>query len=203
VDINSDDERNGNVSLRGLRVLDVGCGSGRPATSLCLDYGVDVTGVDLSACQLELARKHLDSPRSSPDERGHLDLVHGDIMDQHFFQESFDGVVGLGSLAHLPKEEQTVFLNRAEKWLKPGGLLMIKITTDEVDHKEKTVSVGHQLGWLYWSGWGEEKMLQVLGSLGFAILDKESNANVDGLSELKHTWVIAKKTGLRVQGEQD
>jgi ubiquinone/menaquinone biosynthesis C-methylase UbiE len=47
--------------LRGRRVLDVGCGTGRLAASLADDYGCKVWGVDPSAEMLEVARSRVPS----------------------------------------------------------------------------------------------------------------------------------------------
>jgi ubiquinone/menaquinone biosynthesis C-methylase UbiE len=45
--------------LRGRRVLDVGCGTGRLAAALAERYGCKVWGVDLSSEMLEVARRRL------------------------------------------------------------------------------------------------------------------------------------------------
>jgi SAM-dependent methyltransferase len=45
--------------LRGRRVLDVGCGTGRLAAALAERYGCKVWGVDLSPEMLEVARRRL------------------------------------------------------------------------------------------------------------------------------------------------
>ncbi|HEX6526500.1 MAG TPA: methyltransferase domain-containing protein [Streptosporangiaceae bacterium] len=44
---------------RGARVLDAGCGTGLPTARQLLDAGLAVTGIDISAVMLELARRNV------------------------------------------------------------------------------------------------------------------------------------------------
>ncbi|MEQ8148090.1 class I SAM-dependent methyltransferase [Streptomyces sp. OP7] len=66
------DEILGDVS--GLRVLDIGCGTGRHAAHVARAYGAQVDGVDASAAQIARARaRHPDVPG--------LRLIHADAVE--------------------------------------------------------------------------------------------------------------------------
>jgi SAM-dependent methyltransferase len=96
----------------GAEVLDLGCGAGSEALRR-----FRVTGVDLSARQLELARERL------PDAR----LLQADMTTVEFPDASFDGVVALYSLGHVPTERQPALLEAIARWLRPGGVLLASV----------------------------------------------------------------------------
>jgi cyclopropane fatty-acyl-phospholipid synthase-like methyltransferase len=97
----------------GARVLDLGCGPGVPSTRLLADH-FDVIGVDISATQLDAARRNV--PGAS--------FVHGDLAHVDFPPESFDGVAALYSISHVPREEHGALFERVSRWLVPGGLFL-------------------------------------------------------------------------------
>ena len=81
--------------LRGLRVLDAGCGTGALAVEAAR-RGAHVTAIDLSATLVTLARER--APRDLGD--GAIEFSVGDMMDPALGQ--FDHVVGMDSLIHYP-----------------------------------------------------------------------------------------------------
>jgi SAM-dependent methyltransferase len=73
--------------------------------------GYAVTGVDLSAVQVERARQLVPAAR----------ILHADATEVSFAPASFDAVVSLYLLIHLPLDEQPLLLGRIGGWLRPGG----------------------------------------------------------------------------------
>ena len=98
----------------GGSVLDVGCGSGVPVARTLTDAGHRVTGVDLSAVQVRRARERVPQAR----------FLHADATTAVFEPASFDAVVCLFSLIHMPLAEQPPLLRRIAQWLHPGGLFV-------------------------------------------------------------------------------
>src|SRR5712691_8453956 len=94
-------------------VLELGCGRGVPTTRE-LARRHRVTGVDISAVQIELARHHV--PEAS--------FVHGDAMEVEVAPASFDAVVALFVFGHVPTEEQSGLIARIGLWLRDGGLFL-------------------------------------------------------------------------------
>lgn len=94
----------------GADVLELGCGRGVPATRE-LARRHRVTGVDISAVQVELARHHV--PEAS--------FVHSDAMELEIAPASFDAVVALFLFGHVPAEEQPGLIARIAFWLRDGG----------------------------------------------------------------------------------
>ena len=97
----------------GSDVLELGCGRGVP-TARDLARRHRVTGVDISAVQIELARHHV--PEAS--------FVHADATELQVAEASLDAVVALFFFGHVPAEEQRDLIVRIGLWLRPGGHLL-------------------------------------------------------------------------------
>ncbi|MFG1965625.1 SAM-dependent methyltransferase [Nonomuraea sp. NPDC049028] len=104
---------------KGRRILDIGCGTGRPAIALARTAGVDVVGVTISEREVELGS------RLAKDE-GLADRVTfhvADALELPFEPDSFDGAWLFESLLHMP--DQARVLRQAYSVLRPGGVLVI------------------------------------------------------------------------------
>jgi 2-polyprenyl-3-methyl-5-hydroxy-6-metoxy-1,4-benzoquinol methylase len=95
-------------------VLDLGCGCGVPVARALVDAGVSVTGVDLSDVQIDRARSLV--PGAT--------FVRADATNVSFPPHSFDAVVCLYMLIHLPLDEQPPLLAAIASWLRPGGVFV-------------------------------------------------------------------------------
>jgi SAM-dependent methyltransferase len=97
----------------GADVLELGCGRGVPvARELARRHSV--TGVDISAVQIELARHHV--PEAS--------FVHADAGELEVAAASVDAVVALHFFGHVPMAEQPDLIRRIGSWLRPSGYLL-------------------------------------------------------------------------------
>ncbi len=79
--------------LRGLRVLDAGCGTGALAVEAA-HRGAEVLAIDLSATLVDLARERQPEIRNA----GSIDFRSGDMLAPEL--GSFDYVVGMDSVIH-------------------------------------------------------------------------------------------------------
>ncbi len=104
---------------RGLRVLDVGCGTGRPALRLARSTGAEVVGVTISREQVRLANLAAEADRL----RGQVTFQHGDASDLAFAPDSFDAAWLFESLLHMPDPQHV--LKQIATVLRPGGRLAI------------------------------------------------------------------------------
>jgi SAM-dependent methyltransferase len=98
----------------GRAVLDLGCGSGLPVARDLAAAGYRVTGVDISEVQISRARELV--PQAG--------FLRADVTTVDFAPASFDAVICLYMLIHLPLEEQPPLLSRIASWLRPGGLFV-------------------------------------------------------------------------------
>ncbi|KAK3301694.1 S-adenosyl-L-methionine-dependent methyltransferase [Chaetomium strumarium] len=178
----------GDVSLGGLRALELGCGCGVPVIGTLLARGFEVLGVDLSSTQVQMAtRKYF------PDEvqNGQLVVVEKDMMELTYPPGEFDVVVALYSLIHLPRNEQRVMMERVHRWLKPGGMILMNYSVEELEGEVIEKWLGQEKGWVYWSAWGKDKMLDMLDELEFKVLLQEVKG--DEGTDASFLWVIAQK----------
>jgi SAM-dependent methyltransferase len=95
-------------------VLDLGCGCGVPVARFLADAGHHVTGVDISDVQIERARRLVPAGTFVRADATRLDLP----------STSFDAVVCLYALIHMPLADQPRLIGRIATWLRPGGWLL-------------------------------------------------------------------------------
>ncbi|QLD27546.1 class I SAM-dependent methyltransferase [Micromonospora carbonacea] len=98
-------------------VLDLGCGCGVPAARFLAAAGHHVTGVDISAVQVERARRLVPTGTFLRADATRVDLPPG----------SFDAIICLYALIHLPLPEQPRLIGRIATWLRPGGWLLATV----------------------------------------------------------------------------
>ena len=96
-------------------VLDLGCGCGIPVAATLASNGHRVTGIDLSEVQITRARRLV--PNAT--------FLHADANQVSFPDRTFDAVVSLYALIHMPLDEQPRLISRIADWLRPGGLLLV------------------------------------------------------------------------------
>lgn len=99
------------------RMADLGCGYGSFLYFLREEGYRNIAGVDVSAEQVDWARK-LGIPNIVQDDCGRF--LEG-------CRQEFDCLTALDLLEHLTKEETLSLLHAAHSALKPGGLLIVKV----------------------------------------------------------------------------
>ncbi|MDE1874413.1 MAG: class I SAM-dependent methyltransferase [Candidatus Micrarchaeota archaeon] len=160
---------------RNAKVLDVGCGSGKVA-ALLSNYGLRVIGIDISKNMLKLAKEN------SPKSRFYL----MNMKDMNFPTKSFDGVISLYAIIHLPRRYHYEVLKRMYKFLKPGGKLLISVGRS--DSKEWFEENWHG-GRMYWSHFSRKKNEDLIANAGFKI----KHSYVIGSPNDKHVFIFAGK----------
>ena len=166
----------------GSDVLDLGCGGGRQ-TAHALAAAHRYTGVDISERQLERARARL--PEAV--------FLHGDAAGVDFARGSFDAVVSLFMLGHVPRAEQEPLLRKIATWLRPGGLLLATMgTADAADVVEED--------WLgapmFFASFDEPANLRMLERSGFVIAAaRVVPFDEPGPGLVRFMWVLASTPG--------
>ena len=97
------------------RVLDLGCGCGVPVARTLALAGHDVLGVDVSQVQVDRARRLV--PQAQ--------FLRADVTALRLPARSYDAVVALYSLIHLPLPDQPVLLGSIADWLVDDGVLLL------------------------------------------------------------------------------
>ena len=98
----------------GSRVLDLGCGAGVPAARDLAAAGFRVTGVDISGVQVRRARNLV--PEGT--------FIRADMATWDTSDGSFDAIVCLYALIHVPLEDQRSLFPRLRRWLTDSGYLL-------------------------------------------------------------------------------
>lgn len=106
------------VGLRGRRVLDLGCGRGAASRQIA-GYGADVIGIDPDPTEIEMAIAAARATESP------VRFIAGVIGDVGLADASFDLVVMLKSLHHVPVAQMDDILRVIAEKLVPGGLLFV------------------------------------------------------------------------------
>jgi SAM-dependent methyltransferase len=161
----------------GARVLDLGCGTGETSTGRLAER-FRVTGVDLSARQIDLARRHV--PGAA--------FIHGDFTRLAFADASFDGVTAFYSISHVPRERHGRLFETIRRWLAPGGLFLA--TLGARDSPDWT---GPWLGdVMFFSSYGAEENRRLLRTAGFELLLDEVRVTAEPDGDVPFLWVIAR-----------
>lgn len=106
----------------GGHVLDVGCGHGRPVAEAIVARGYRLTGLDVSAGMIGLARANV--PQAT-----FLRLSPAELA----VEAEFDGACAFFSLLHLDPIELRLALPPLHRALKPGGHLLLVSGLPEVN----------------------------------------------------------------------
>jgi cyclopropane fatty-acyl-phospholipid synthase-like methyltransferase len=159
-------------------VLDLGCGSGKPA-DVEISKEHQVTGVDISQTQINLARQNVPT--------GHF--LHIDAGSAEFPPSSFDAVVSFYTLEHIPREEHKTVLQNIYKWLRVGGLLLISMEAGDYDDV-----MGEWLGVpMFISCYDPDTMKQMVNEAGFELLETAIETQLEGVNDIPFLWVLGQK----------
>jgi cyclopropane fatty-acyl-phospholipid synthase-like methyltransferase len=164
----------------GDRVLELGCGAGEPCTRILAERFA-VTGIDISAEQLARARAHVPSAR----------FVQADLTTLELEPESYDAVVAVYVLNHIPRELLGELLRRIARCLVVGGHLLASFGT--ADEAEWT---GEWLGTtMFFSSWDPSTNRRLLQDAGFELLEDDlvtvHEPPPDG--DATFEWVLARR----------
>ncbi|KAL1895409.1 hypothetical protein Sste5346_005215 [Sporothrix stenoceras] len=180
-----------------LRILELGCGAGRPVTEKLLVEldPVHVTANDISTGQLDMARDALGEhgEKVAPSANSRVDWVEGDMMALDFPENSLDAVVGFYSVIHLPGPEQATLLGRIGKWLKPGtGYFLANFSDRVMPGMVHEKWLKQDEGWMFWSGLGVPQTEAAVAGEGKLKLEV-SKLEKDDVDDVDFHWVIARK----------
>lgn len=131
------------LMLEGLdhspRILELGCGDGVPVAR-DLAGRSDYLGIDISPVQIARARDRVPNGTFRCDEMSSL----------QFEPETFDAIVALYSIIHLPRETHASLLRTISTWLRPGGRFLATLGHTAWTGTEENW-LGIENGTMFWS----------------------------------------------------
>ena len=160
------------------KVLDAGCGAGIPISEILSEH-FQVTGVDFSEAQVELAKKNVPT----------AEFLCEDMTKMDFPDETFDGITSYYAIIHIPREEHQALLANFHRMLKPGGLALLCLGAEHLIDDIDENYLGTRM---YWSHYDADTYLNMLRDCGFEILWSRNvtDATCEGAG---HLFVLAQK----------
>jgi SAM-dependent methyltransferase len=162
----------------GSDVLELGCGAGIPMTAALADRRT-VTGVDISATQLAMARRNV--PGAA--------FIHADMTTLAFGPASFDAVVAFYALTHVPRDEGAELIERVRGWLRPGGLFLASMGADDEPGDVEADWLGVDM---YFSHFGAKANRRLVERAGFVIDRAEVAVEPEDRHDARFLWVVAR-----------
>jgi ubiquinone/menaquinone biosynthesis C-methylase UbiE len=132
----------------GMRILEVGCGSGAFTTFAAKSSGIkgEVYALDIQPKMLMQLQKKLSRPENR--DIKNIKLVEGDAHKLPFDDNSFDLVYTVTVLQELPDRNRA--LKEMKRVLKPGGILAVTEFLPDPDYplKSTTIKLGEEAGFI-------------------------------------------------------
>lgn len=161
----------------GADVLDLGCGPGIPTGALLAER-FTVLGVDASPVQVERARR--DVPNAT--------FMQADMAEIGFPPASFDAVVALYSLTHVPREMHAELFERIARWVRPNGLFLASLgARGSEDWLGKWLGVE-----MFFSSWDADTNRRLLRDAGFELVLEEVVTMHEPEGPASFLWVLAR-----------
>jgi 2-polyprenyl-3-methyl-5-hydroxy-6-metoxy-1,4-benzoquinol methylase len=156
------------------QVLDAGCGVGKPTSEFLAKNGFGVTGVDISKKMVDLAKENVPSAR----------FFQKNILSLDFPVDSFDGIICVYTLWHIPRMNHSTIIQNFHRMLKDGGILVLN--TGIYESEGVSEFFGEPM---LWSTNDPKKTLAVVKNLGFDIIHEGALK----LGGERQYWIFARK----------
>jgi cyclopropane fatty-acyl-phospholipid synthase-like methyltransferase len=176
----------------GMRVLDVGCGTGRPAVRIARLTGAEVVGVSISGRDVELATAYA----AGEDDAESVSFLRADAMDLPFESASFDAIVAIDSFPHFP--DRGALLARLAPLLRPGGRIVL---TDGVALGPELTGDAEQETLFMLATWRQAPLVRAGDYAGFAAA---AGLTVDEITDITaHTKYTLPRAAPRIRSRDD
>jgi SAM-dependent methyltransferase len=159
-------------------VLELGCGAGIPMTrALAADRRV--TGVDISAAQIEMARRNV--PAAT--------FIEQDMTTLDFPSASFDAVVAFYSLTHVPRNEQPALLRAIRGWLRPGGVFIASMGADASPDEVEEDWLGVPM---FFSHFGARRNRRMVEESGLVVDEARIEIEPEDRHDARFLWIVGR-----------
>jgi len=106
---------------KGMKVLDIGCGTGGSAFFMARRYEAEVYGVDLSTNQINLAQEY--RQEMEPQVKYRTQFYVEDVTTMEYPKDFFDVIYSRDAIMHI--EDKASLYSNLLYSLKPGGKLLV------------------------------------------------------------------------------
>jgi ubiquinone/menaquinone biosynthesis C-methylase UbiE len=147
IKFNSELEKFESYLPKNAHILDVGCGAGIPTAKFLVERRIKVTGIDLSDTMLNLARDNVPN----------AEFIKMDMNELKFEENTFDGIISVFALFHVPKEKHSSIFKQFFNIIKPGGILLINTGISESEGRSNFFGVP-----MFWSNYSPTRTLDLV-----------------------------------------
>jgi SAM-dependent methyltransferase len=137
---------------RGSSVIDLGCGPGFPITTVLVEEGLDVFGLDAAPSLVEAFQRNLPS----------TPIACEGVQESRFFHRTFYAVLAWGLIFLLKAEDQRRLIQSFAEILVPGGRLLF------ISSAKPAVWIDGMTG----VSLGTEQYRQLLGAVGISLVEE-------------------------------
>lgn len=156
------------------RILDLGCGAGKPIDEFFINHGHKIIGIDISSEQVKLAKKNIPA--------GSFKIKDIASLKENEFE--VEAVVSFYTIFHLPRKKHQKLFKIINSFLRTDGLLLITMGASNWEGTGDFYNTQ-----MYWSHYGPEKNRKIIEKAGFEIIfDK-----IDTSGGEKHQIILARK----------
>lgn len=145
------------LSTEGKYILDLGCGSGSAVSEYFFEKGFSYLGIDLSEEQISLARKRFANYTNNFQVN---EMLH---FCQSIKENTFDGIIALFSIFHLPKEDHIILFQEIKRILKENAPILFTAFDSSDEGMEENWLGGTKQ--MFWSNhpytWYESELMKI------------------------------------------
>lgn len=138
------------------KVLDAGCGAGIPVAQILSDR-FELTGVDFSEAQIDLARRHVPGAQ----------FVCQDMTKLDYPKDTFDAIVSYYAIIHIPREQHRSLFVNIQRMLKREGFALLCLGAESLVDDIDENYLGTRM---YWSHFDADTYLEMLEVIGFKLV---------------------------------
>jgi len=124
-------KKEGGLELGGLKILDLGCGTGRNSNYLA-ELGNEVTGLEISNTAIRIAKQRTEEKKLNVK---YLNKSMGEKLP--FEDNYFDLLLDVTSSNSLNEKEREVYLGESKRILKSNGYFFVRALCKEGDKNAK------------------------------------------------------------------
>ena len=139
-------------SLKGRKVLDVGCGAG-DAVQWLAEHGYNVTACDLSQEMIKVAGQKTDKAKF---------VVLGATEIDNLMEGAFDGIIAIHLVQHLSKGMLKKFFCNVHDLLQPEGKFLLVFTNTCYDKTGYQLDGEKEGNYIFWHKWQMEDIVPIL-----------------------------------------
>ncbi|MDD2981453.1 MAG: cyclopropane-fatty-acyl-phospholipid synthase [Hespellia sp.] len=114
----------------GMTLLDIGCGWGYLLIEAAKKYKIHGTGITLSEKQYKEFKRRIQEENLQE----YLTVELMDYRDLPKYGQQFDRIVSIGMLEHVGRDNYMLYLECANKVLKPGGVFLLHFISALQEH---------------------------------------------------------------------